>query len=151
MEAKIKGVTYRFTMNNLMLFILLHIAEGKDNSTLFGDLRQKLKLKRLKTLEEGGSVFESEFRLNLLTLVEQKLVLREKGLDPIINEGEVLRINKDYVYTAPKADAEKKAPKLKTSNMIPVIITPSPKLRNDLKVAGINSAEIIKKTAADCH
>lgn len=41
----------------------------------------------MKSDDEGGSVFDGEFRLNLLSLVEHKLVLRDKGLDIVIGEG----------------------------------------------------------------
>lgn len=49
LDITLKEVNYRMTMNNFMLFILLHILEGKNNSILFGDLKQKFKLKRVKT------------------------------------------------------------------------------------------------------
>lgn len=50
-------------------------------------------------------MYDSDLKLNLLTLVEHKLVLRERKLETTINEGEVLRVNLNYVYTPPKAQA----------------------------------------------
>lgn len=63
------------------MFILLHIAEGNGQSILYGSLKQRFKLKRIKSEEEGGSLFDGEFKLNLLTLVDAKLVLRTKGTE----------------------------------------------------------------------
>ena len=139
-DGKFQDKSYRFTMNNLMMFILLHISEGKKQAMLFGDLRQKFKLKRVKAVEETGSVFDGEFKLNLLGLVEHKLVFRDRGLDTTINEGEVFKINPEYVFV-PKETAKT----VSRSRIIPVTVIPSAKLRSELKGAGFSSAEIIKK------
>lgn len=126
------------------MFILLHINEGTNRSILFGDLKQKFRLKRMKAEDEGGSNFNGEFRLNLLSLVEHKLVLRAKGVECDIGEGESFEINPNYVYVPPRQEQEKKQTKMKT-NVTTVTLLPSNKLKNELKVGSVNTTEIIRK------
>lgn len=105
LEGRLTKAVYKFTLGNVMAMILLHLDEAPQKRMIYGDLKLRFRPRRLRSKEEqeDPSTYR-ELNLNLLTLVEQKLIKRTKELEPKFEHEEMIEINRDYVPTPAKGE-----------------------------------------------
>jgi len=98
--------SYKFLVGNVMMMILLHLDESPQKRLIYGDLKLRFKPKKQprKEDEENDAGIYRELNLNLLTLVEYKLVKRTKLLEPKFEHEEMIELNKDYSPAPAKGD-----------------------------------------------
>jgi hypothetical protein len=103
-EGKMNTKTFKFTLQNAMMVVLLHLDETPQKKMIYGDLKMRFKPRRVNPGDDEYSCYK-ELMLSILTLVELKLVKRVKELDSKFEHEEMLEINRDFVY-APKKGEE---------------------------------------------
>jgi hypothetical protein len=77
MEGRMPTKTYKFTLQNTMMVVLLHLDDTPQKRMIYGDLKVKFKPRRINPGDDEFSCYK-ELMLSLLTLIEIKLIKRVK-------------------------------------------------------------------------
>lgn len=67
-EGKMKTKTYKFTIQNTMMLVLLHLDETPQKKMIYGDLKVKFRPRRVNPGDDEYSCYK-ELMLSILTLV----------------------------------------------------------------------------------
>lgn len=118
-----KTKTYKFTLQNAMMVVLLHLDESPQKKMIYGDLKAKFKPRRINPGDDEFSCYK-ELMLSILTLVELKLIKRAKELDNKFEHEELLELNREFVNVPKKGEEGGEGGTAATAN-----VTIAPNLR----------------------